>query len=114
MEGEVGPLELPSEDAFPTLPRVRLPTLAGSVLLPLAALLAMGARESEASAVAAARACTAAERTWAAWEQRSPAFGHCAPVRRWDARQLASAGVALAGGLGVLAFGLTRRDEASA
>lgn len=66
MEREVGPLELSSEDAFPALPRVGLPTLAGAVLLPLATLLATGAREDEASALAAARACTAAERTWAA------------------------------------------------
>ena len=105
-------MEPPSGDIFPAMPRLRLSTLACAVLLSVAGLLAVSARESEERALAAARACTSAERAWAAWEQRPPAFGHCAPVRRWDMNRLVFAGVALAGGLGAFAFGLTRRGEA--
>jgi hypothetical protein len=98
--------------------------LAGAVLLLCAGLLALNARESEASAQAVTKACTdmalgKAERDHAfitsdprlAWYPKQPAdISHCTYQRRWDMNGLAFAGIALAGGLGILAFGFARQQ----
>jgi len=90
--------------------------LAGAVLLLCAGLLLANARESEASAQAVTKACTDAAMAKAVEARRIPGmpnlpadFTHCTYVQRWDMNGVAFAGIALAGGLGFLAFGLVRR-----
>jgi hypothetical protein len=80
--------------------------LAGAVLLLCAGLLVMNARENEARARAATEACT----RFARYSQQPVDISHCTYVRRWDMTLIAFAGFALAGGLGFLAFGMSRRQ----
>jgi hypothetical protein len=79
--------------------------MASAVLLVCAGLLLVNARESEASAHAVTKACTDAARL-----SGVPLFGHCTYVQRWDVDRLAFGGIALAGGLSILAFSLSRKQ----
>jgi hypothetical protein len=78
--------------------------MASAILLLCAGLLLVNARESEASALAVTQACTDAAR------QRGVPFNHCTYVQRWDVDRLAFGGIALAGSLGILALGLSRKQ----
>lgn len=89
--------------------------LAGAVLLLFAGLLIANAREREATTIT--RTCTDAALGKAAEIRRGlglsswPAdISQCTYERRWDMILVAGAGFALAGGLGFLAFGLSRQQ----